>query len=58
MKEFDWRDFALRAVLIAAGCVAAALLSLKGQAHALPALAVGGTLGAFLVRSGAGAAGE
>ena len=38
-------DFALRALIVFAGGLAAVLLSLKGQGQALPALAVGGTLG-------------
>jgi hypothetical protein len=33
--------------------VAAILLALKGEGQALPALAVGGTIGAFLSRLGA-----
>jgi hypothetical protein len=45
MKNFDWQDVAIRTVLVAAGCVAAALLVLRGQAHAVPALAIGATLG-------------
>ena len=45
-------DFALRTLIVLAGALAAALLALKGQAHALPALAVGGMLGAFVVRAG------
>jgi len=52
MSNFDFRDFALRALILIAGGVAAALLALKGQAQSLPALAVGGTLGAFLMRVG------
>ncbi len=50
--SFDFRDYALRALFLVAGSVAAVLLALKGQAQALPALAVGGTLGAFVMRSG------
>ena len=42
-------DFALRALIVFAGGLAALLLSLKGQGPALPALAVGGTLGAFMM---------
>jgi hypothetical protein len=42
-------DFALRALVVLAGGLAALLLSLKGQGQALPALAVGGTLGAFMM---------
>lgn len=52
MEKFDLRDFALRALILIAGGVAAALLALKGQAQSLPALAVGGMLGAFLMRAG------
>ena len=42
-------DFALRTLIVVAGVLSAVLLSLKGQAHALPALAVGGTVGAFFM---------
>lgn len=42
-------DFALRALIVLAGGLAAVVLSFKGQAQALPALAVGGTLGAFMM---------
>jgi len=42
-------DFALRTLIVLAGGLAALLLSLKGQGQALPALAVGGTLGAFMM---------
>ena len=52
MEKFDLRDFALRALILIAGGVAAALLALKGQGQSLPALAVGGVLGAFLMRAG------
>ncbi len=40
-------DLALRVLVVVAGTLAAVLLVLKGQAQALPALAVGATLGAF-----------
>jgi hypothetical protein len=43
------QDLALRALIVVAGVVAALLLSLKGQASALPALALGATLGAVFV---------
>ena len=46
MKNFDLQDFALRGLVVLAGCIAAVLLVLKGQAQAVPALAVGATLGA------------
>ncbi len=49
-RQFDIRDFALRALIIAAGAISAVLLALKGQAQALPALAAGATLGAFFMR--------
>jgi hypothetical protein len=52
MHKHDLRDYALRALILAAGSVAALLLVLKGQAQALPALAVGGTLGAFVMSYG------
>jgi hypothetical protein len=45
MKNFDYRDFALRTLIVVAGTVAAALFILKGEGAALPALALGATLG-------------
>jgi len=45
MTENFFQDIALRALIVLAGGVAAALFILKGQAEALPALAVGATLG-------------
>jgi hypothetical protein len=47
--RFDFRDVALRTLILVAGGLAAVLLVLKGQGQALPALAVGGTLGAFVM---------
>ncbi len=49
-RTFDFRDLALRALIIVAGALSAVLLALKGQAQALPALAVGATVGAFFMR--------
>ena len=49
MKKMDWQDIALRSLIMAAGTVAAALFVLRGQGQALPALAVGGTLGACMM---------
>ncbi|HUP47150.1 MAG TPA: hypothetical protein VNA04_00010 [Thermoanaerobaculia bacterium] len=46
---FDRRDVALRTLIVVAGALAAVLLAMKGQAEAIPALAVGGTLGAFVM---------
>jgi hypothetical protein len=42
-------DFALRTLIVLAGAIAALVLSLKGEGQALPALAVGGTLGACMM---------
>jgi len=46
MKDLSFQDLALRGLIVVAGVVAAALFVLKGQANAVPALAVGATLGA------------
>ncbi len=46
MNRFDFQDLALRTLLVLAGALAAMLFVLKGQAAALPGLAVGGILGA------------
>lgn len=43
-------DFALRALILVAGALAAVILALKGQGAALPALAAGGILGACVTR--------
>ena len=45
--RFDIRDFALRTLILIAGGVAAILLAREGHGQALPAVAVGGALGAF-----------
>jgi hypothetical protein len=47
--RFDPQDVALRTLILVAGGLAAVLLALKGQGQALPALAVGGTLGACVM---------
>jgi hypothetical protein len=47
--KHDLQDYALRALILVAGGLAALLLTLKGQGQALPAVAVGGALGAFFV---------
>jgi hypothetical protein len=47
MKELNLQDLALRTLIVLAGGIAAALLILKGQGEALPALAVGATVGTF-----------
>jgi hypothetical protein len=46
--RYDLRDLALRAFFLTAGGVAALLLVLKGYGAALPGVAIGGALGAFL----------
>jgi hypothetical protein len=45
--RYDFQDLALRVLILVAGGVAAALLALKGYGQAIPAVAVGGALGAF-----------
>src|SRR5688572_28256661 len=45
--RYDLQDFILRALILLAGGLAAALLAIKGYGQALPAVAVGGALGAF-----------
>ena len=47
MKESSLQDLALRTLIVLAGALAAALFILKGQGQALPALAVGATIGTF-----------
>jgi hypothetical protein len=49
IMKLDLRDVALRTLILIAGTLAAVLLALKGQGQTLPALAVGGTLGACLM---------
>jgi len=49
MEKIDFQDLALRTLIVVAGGVAAALFILKGQGAALPALALGGTLGACMM---------
>ena len=42
----DYLDLSLRVLIGVSGVLAAVLLSMKGYGQALPALAVGGTVGA------------
>jgi hypothetical protein len=49
MKKFDLRDLALRSLILVAGGISAVLFIMKGQGQALPALALGGTLGACMM---------
>jgi hypothetical protein len=48
-----FQDLALRSLILVAGAVSAVLLMLKGQGQAVPALAIGATLGVFAMRIGA-----
>ena len=53
IMKLTLQDYALRALLVVAGGLAAVMLTLKGHAEALPALALGATLGAvFMGRFG------
>ena len=45
----DFRDYALRVLILVAGGIAALLLAMKGHGEALPAVALGGAAGAFFV---------
>ncbi|HUF17921.1 MAG TPA: hypothetical protein VMS12_07750 [Thermoanaerobaculia bacterium] len=47
--RFVWQDVTLRVLIIVSGGIAAALFVLRGEGEFLPALAIGGMLGAFLV---------
>ena len=49
MKNLNATDWALRVLIVACGVIAAALLTLRGQAQALAPLAVGATLGAAMM---------
>ncbi len=45
--RYDLQDFILRALILLAGGLAATLLAIKGYGQALPAVAVGGAIGAI-----------
>lgn len=45
--KHDYKDLALRTLIIVAGSLSALLLAMKGYGAALPAVAIGGALGAF-----------
>jgi hypothetical protein len=49
--RLDPLDLALRTLIVIAGAISAVLLAMKGQALALPALAIGATLGAFAMNT-------
>lgn len=45
----SWQDHLLRGLFIVAGIAAAAVFAAKGQADALPPLALGGLVGSSLI---------
>lgn len=47
----EWRDLFTRVLMVVAGLLAAILLVIKGEAAALPGLALGGALGACFVHA-------
>jgi hypothetical protein len=47
--RYDLKDFALRALIVLAGGLSAVVLTMKGFGQALPAVAIGGALGAFVM---------
>jgi hypothetical protein len=49
VKNLDFQDWALRALIVACGAVAAALLVMRGQAQAIAPLALGAMLGAAMM---------
>lgn len=51
IMKLEPQDYALRVLIIVAGAVSAILLTLKGHGEAVPALAVGATLGAAMMSS-------
>ncbi|HEY3054912.1 MAG TPA: hypothetical protein VGK31_03155 [Thermoanaerobaculia bacterium] len=50
MKKLGLQELALRGLILVAGTLSAVLLALKGHVEALPALAIGATLGVSLMR--------
>jgi hypothetical protein len=46
--KLDLRDVALRTLILVAGVLSAILLAMKGHGEALPGVAIGGALGAFV----------
>lgn len=49
-RQIDLQGFALRSLIVLAGALSAVLLAMTGHAQALPALAIGATLGAMMMR--------
>jgi hypothetical protein len=58
MNNRNLQDIALRTLIFIAGAVSAALLILKGQPLAVPALAAGATLGVMIMTTTADSTGE
>lgn len=56
--KLDLQDLALRVLIVVAGGIAAILLAMKGYGEALPAVAVGGGLGAWFMSRVQAATGE
>jgi hypothetical protein len=51
MRSLSWQETLTRLLFVVSGGVAALLLMREGAAEALPAIAVGGSIGACLMRS-------
>ena len=51
MRGVSWQESLTRVVVIVCGAIAAVLLIRNGAAEALPAIAVGGSIGACLMRT-------
>jgi hypothetical protein len=49
MNRLNRQDLSLLVLILVAGAIAAVLLALNGQAQALPALAVGATVGVLMM---------
>ena len=52
----DWKDYVLRTLIVICGVLAAILLAREGHAEALPGIAIGGAIGAMMVRQSEGQA--
>lgn len=48
-RHFDLQGLALRSLIVVAGALSAVLMAMNGHAQALPALAIGATLGAMMM---------
>ena len=51
MRRLSWQESLTRVLLLLSGLVAALLLAKNGAVEALPAIAVGGSIGACLMRT-------